>query len=281
MIKKLLFLLLFPIFAFAAADKPSVLVTIPPYAYFTERIAGDTVKIVTLVPPEMNIHIYEPSPKLVQSSGEAKVWFRIEEPFEEKIVKAFQERNPKMKIVNLQKGVELIDDKNLIRSACGHFHGGKDLHTWASPRIALQQSEVIAKTLAELFPKNRELYEKNFEALAKDLKELDQELTQMLAPFKGDAILISHPSLGYFCKDYGLLQMSVECEGKDPRPKDVEEILSLANVYHVRSVLIQTGFNNQGAQFFAAKLHLHIYQIDPYSRDYLNNMRKIAEYIAR
>ncbi len=281
MIKKLLFLFLFPILAFAQPEKPTVLVTIAPYAYFAERIAGGTVHIQTLVPPESNVHIYEPSPKLVQVSGQAQVWFRIDEPFEQKIVKAFQERNKKMRIVNLQEGVALINEENLIRASCGHYHGGKDLHTWASPKIALQQSQVIANTLIELFPEQKELYQKNFDALAADLKELDQDLSAMLTPFKGEAILISHPSLGYFCRDYGLLQLSVECEGKDPRPKDVEQILSLANVYHVRSVLIQAGFNNQGAQFFAAKLHLHIYRIDPYAKDYLNNMRKIAEYIAR
>lgn len=281
MIKKLLFLLLLPLFAFAQAEKPIVLVTISPYAYFVERIVGTTLQIQTLVPPEMNIHIYEPSPKLVKTSGEAKVWFRIDEPFEKKIVKAFAERSPKMQIVDLQEGVALLNEENLIRASCGHYHGGKDLHTWASPKIALQQSQVIANTLMKLFPEHQDLYQRNFDRLSSDLKQLDQDLTSMLTPLKGEAILISHPSLGYFCRDYGLIQLSVECEGKDPRPKDVEQILQLANVYKVRCVLIQTGFNNQGAQFFASQLRLPMYRIDPYARDYLNNMRNIAGYIAK
>ena len=160
MIKKLLFLFLFPILAFAQPEKPTALVTVAPYAYFAERIAGERVQIQTLVPPEMNIHIYEPSPKLVQVSGQAQVWFRIDEPFEQKIVRAFQERNKNMRIVNLQEGVDLIDEENLIRASCGHYHGGKDLHTWASPKIALQQSQVIANTLIELFPEQKEFFQK-------------------------------------------------------------------------------------------------------------------------
>lgn len=280
MIKRLLFLLLIPLFSFAQ-EKPIVLVTIAPYAYFVERIAGGTVHIETLVPPEMNIHIYEPSPRLVQTSGSARVWFRIDEPFEKKIVKAFQERNPKMQIVNLQNGLPLFNEENLIRASCGHYHGGKDLHTWASPRLALQQSQMIADTLIALFPQQKDFYQRNFDLLAADLTALDQELISMLGPLKGEAILISHPSLGYFCRDYGLIQLSVECEGKDPRPKDVEQILALTNVYKVRCVLVQKGFNNRGAYFFSTKLKLHNYQIDPYARDYLNNMRKIAGYIAK
>lgn len=281
MIKKLLFLLLVPLFAFAQVEKPTVLVTIAPYAYFVERIAGGTVQIETLVPPEMNIHIYEPSPRLVQTSGNAQVWFRIDEPFEQKILKAFQERNPKMQIVNLQNGLPLLNEDNLIRASCGHYHGGKDLHTWASPRLALQQSQMIADTLISLYPKQKDFYQRNFETLAADLRALDQDLASALTPFKGEAILISHPSLGYFCRDYGLIQLSVECEGKDPRPKDVEQILELAKVYKVRCVLVQKGFNNRGAYFFSSKLKLHNYQIDPYARDYLNNMQKIAGYIAQ
>jgi zinc transport system substrate-binding protein len=36
-------------------------------------------------------------------------------------------------------------------------------------------------------------------------------------------VLVSHPAFGYFCKDYDLEQISIEVEGKEPRPKDVSE----------------------------------------------------------
>lgn len=287
MYKKLLFLVLIPLFISAqkvpfVEDKPIVLVTIAPYAYFVERIAGDTVHIQTLVPPEMNIHIYEPSPRLVETSGQAKVWFRIDEPFENKIVKAFGERSPNLKIINLQSGLKLLAEGDLVEhGSCGHHHGGKDLHTWTSPKMALQQSQVIADTLISLFPDRKAFYQKNFDSLSDDLNDLDQELSSTLYPFKGEAILISHPSLGYFCKDYGLLQLSVECEGKDPKPQDVQALVQMANVYKVRCVLVQKGFNNRGAQLFSAKLKLPLYHIDPYAKDYLNNMRTIAGYIAK
>jgi len=280
MLKKLLSLLLIPLALFGQqstlpAEKPMVIVTIIPYAYFVQRIAGDTVQIQTLVPPGVNIHIYEPTPRQVEESGRAQVWFRIDEPLESRIIKAYKERNPKLKIVNLQEGLPLE------HGSCGHSDLGMDLHTWCSPRLALQQVKVIADTLISLFPEKQALYQNNFDALAADLNALDQELISTLSPYKGEAILISHPSLGYFCKDYGLIQLSVECEGKDPRPRDIEQLLSLARVYKVRCVLMQKGFNNRGAQYFSAKLKLPIYQIDPYAGDYLSNMRTMAGYIAR
>lgn len=287
MIKRLCFLLFIPLFFACSkkeeAKKPSVLVTIAPYAFVAEKVAGDTVSIETLIPPGMNIHIYEPSPKLVEAATKAAVWFRIEEPFEKKIVKAMQEINPKQKIVNLQEGIDLLSSLDAIEfSPCiGHDHGSSDLHTWLSPKRFLQQAQKIADTLIELFPENRELYQKNFNDLALDLQKLDRDLKKTLAPFKRDALLVSHPAFGYFCSDYELIQLSVECEGKDPRPKDIEDILAKTKIYKVRCVFLQQGFNNRGTLLIGKKLQLPIYRVDPYARDYLINMRQLAGHIAK
>ncbi len=263
---------------------PTVLVTVAPYAYFVERIAGGTVHVQTLVPQGMNLHIYEPSPKSVESSSRSVVWFRIEEPFEKKIAAALKERNPSIKFVNLQEGLDLItaDDAIGLTPCDGHDHPeGTDLHTWLSVKMALKQAQKIADILIALFPEHKELYQTNFNDLVRDMQKLDKKLTAKLTPFKGDAILVSHPSLGYFCRDYGLIQLSVECDGKDPRPKDVERILQSAENYTIRCALLQQGFNNRGATLIAKKLQLPIYRIDPYARDYLKNMEQLARYIAQ
>jgi len=265
------------------SKKPTVLVTIAPYAYFVDRIAGDTLDIQTLIPPGTNLHIYEPTPKEVKKSIDAAVWFRIEEPIEKRVVEAIREQNPKQKIINLQDGLTLLGEEETheLTPCQGHDHGAYDLHTWLSPKNTLIQAKLITSTLVSLFPENAQLYEKNAETLFADLKALDQDLEKELAPFKGDALLVSHPALSYFCHNYGLIQLSVECEGKDPRPKDVEEIIKKAEAYSVRCVFLQQGFNNRGAQIIGQKLGLPIYRIDPYDRDYIRNMRQIAEYITQ
>ncbi|MDN3506990.1 MAG: zinc ABC transporter substrate-binding protein [Simkaniaceae bacterium] len=264
-------------------SKPTVLVTIAPYAYVVERIAKDTVALETLVPAGMNIHTYEPSPKLVEAAIDSRVWFRIGEPFEKKIVKTIAERNPEQKIVNLQDGIDLLSSHDAIELApcIGHDHGTHDLHTWLSPKRFLKQAQVIAETLIVLFPEHKATYEKNFNDLALDLQTLDRDLKKDLAPYKGEALLVSHPAFGYYCADYGLIQLSVECEGKDPRPKDIEDILEKTKIYTVRSVFLQQGFNNRGAQLIGKKLQLPIYRIEPYAYDYLTNMRQITGHITK
>ena len=261
------------------------MVTIAPYAYFVERIAGNTVDVQTFIPPGMNLHIYEPSPKSVEAHANARVWFQIGEPFEKKVSQAFLEKNPDQKTVNLQTGLDISTGNDSVElSPCEghhHHHTGADLHTWLSPKLALKQAQHISQTLIALFPEHREEYQKNFNKLALDLQILDRDIEEVLSPVKGRALLVSHSAFGYFCRDYGLVQLSVECEGKEPRPRDIQEILEKTKVYQVQCVFLQKGFNNRGATLIGEKLQLPIYRIDPYARDYLKNMRQIAGYIGQ
>lgn len=287
MIKNLLFLL---VLCFSCTkespvgtEKPIILVTLPPYAFVVERIAGNTVDVSTLIPPGMNIHVFEPKPRQVHTSGKATIWFQISEPFEKKVTRVFKEKNPQMQIVNLQKSLPLLSAHSSVElgEACQHDHGDFDTHTWTSPKLFLEQAKIIADTLIAAYPQHTTLYQTNFNHLALDLQNLDREISQLLAPYKGDAILISHPALGYFCKDYDLIQLSVECEGKEPRPRDVENILAQAEKFKVRAIFLQQGFNNRGASLIAKKLQIPPHRIDPFAKDYLKNMRQIAEYIGK
>lgn len=140
---------------------------------------------------------------------------------------------------------------------------------------------MIANVLIDLFPENATLYQENFNGLEKDLVQLDKDIDQELLPFKGDAILVSHPAFGYFCRDYGLTQLSIECEGKDPLPRDLEKIIQRSKTFNIRCVFLQQGFNNQGARILGKKLNLPNYEVKPFAEDYLENMREISNIIAK
>lgn len=262
--------------------KPLVLVSIAPYAYFVEKIAGDRVQVVSIVPPGVNMHTYEPTIHELTLAQQASVWFLIGEPFEGRVANVLKQHQPKLQLVELWKNVDLISGGH---EACGHSHEegeeAKDMHTWTSPKIAMDQVRIIAETLSELIPESSQDIALNLQALESELEGLDQEIHQLLEPIKGSAILVSHPAYGYFCREFDLVQLSIECSGKDPRPRDVERIMNQASEYKVRLVLTQLGYNNKGAELIAEKLQLPIYLVDPYARDYVQNMRYIAGLIAK
>jgi zinc transport system substrate-binding protein len=269
----------------ALAAVPVVLVSAPPYLFFVEKIAEDTVRARSIVSLGADPHHFEPTPKQVAEASHAVAWFQIGEPFEKKLYTVLKEQDPSLAAVNLTHGVPSLSPAN--GDLCRGRERGElreeeiDRHMWLSPKLAMQQAEKIASTLSALFPEHASFYRENTQDLLDELTALDAEIASMLRPFKGDAIIVSHPAFAYFCQEFGLVQLSVECEGKDPLPQDIAHLLRRIEGCRVRCVLIQAQSNNKGAELIAQRLHVPVYTVDPYSRDYSENLRQIAFHIAR
>ncbi len=259
----------------AAPSKPIVLVSIAPYQMFVERIAKGLVDVRAIVPQGANAHSYEPTPRQVESIRESSLWFRIGEPFETPLLKLFE---APQKIIDLREGVDLIHTHEMSCSHCHMDH--QDRHIWMSPKQAKTQAAAIAEMLKELLPEHTAAFEENLQALLCDLEALDAEIRQALSRVKDGVILVSHPAFGYFCRDYELEQLSVEYEGKDPRPRQLEAILRKAISHRPEAAIALPQHNNKGAQMLAEELRLPIKLIDPYSPDYFETMRALAEWIA-
>ena len=260
-------------------QKPLVLVSVPPYVYFVNEIAGGLVDVETLVPIGANPHVYEATPKEVQRHRKAVMWVYLGESLDKKVLQFFRETGQQIHIVDVARKVELLSD-------CEHeehcHHGeGADLHIWLSPVLAKQQARNIAGGLARLLPEQKDQIEANLASLLGKLDRLNEEIAALLLPMRGKAILVSHPAFAYFCKDYDLVQLSIEVEGKDPLPQDVTEILRKARSCHVQTVLVEPQYSNKGAELIAESLHLKTHMVDPYAEDYADNLLSIAQVIVQ
>ena len=253
-----------------------VLVSIPPYLYFIQQLTSGTLHSVSLAPEGANPHLYEPTPKQVKQAKNAKVWIRLSEHFEQKIAHSLQEQNTKLLVVNLAEGLA-----SPATCHCHHCHQEEhqDLHIWLSLRLAQKQALSIAEALIQAFPEKKELIECNLPLLLEKLSRADEQITQKLSSFAGQAILVSHEAFSYFCQDYQLVQLSVESEGKDPLPRQVSSIIQSAKKLPIRTVLTQAQYNNKGAELLAHELNLPIHSVDPYSSNYLDNFLHIAHLI--
>jgi zinc transport system substrate-binding protein len=265
-------------------SKPRVLVSIPPYLYFVEKIAGDSVEISTLAPEGANPHIFEPTPKQVQEAYQAKIWIRIGESFEQKIAKTLSYQHTDLAIVDLSKEVPLLGAHE--HCDCGHHHheGADaetgDLHFWMSPALAKMQAQAIAKALMETIPEHKEMFAARLASFEKELDALNEKIKEKLRPFAHQAVLVSHPAFSYFCHEYGLEQISIEVEGKEPRPQDISHVIQKTKDTPVRLVLIQEQYNNKGAIAIADKLHIPTFNVDPYTSQYEKMLLDITSQIA-
>lgn len=258
-----------------------VMVSIAPYKYFLERIAEDTVNQMLLVPLGASFHTYEPTPKQILQGGQADIWFRIGENFENRAVQAIKSHHPRMRIVDLRDEVDLIVIGPNEHHHCCH-HEGADLHIWLSPKMVERQVKKMAQVLSEVYPENKNLYQKNVAQLLNELSSLDREIQQILLPMKKRIFMVSHPAYAYLARDYGLRQLPIEFEGKDPSPRQLTEVLNLARQLNIKIIFVQNQYSRKGANLIAKELGAQIVTLDPYSesKDYFDNMREIATSIA-
>lgn len=272
MLRILLFCLFF---CSSLCAEPHVLVTIPVYKGFIQRIAGNKISVDLMVPVGASAHTYEPTPKQVIQASKADIWFTTGELFETRALKALQAYNTNLKQVDLRQSLDLIPSGH-HHCQSGHcHHGDYDLHFWLSPRMARQQVQTIVKALQARYPQDAALFAANGDTLTKELTALDQELTSLLGDGKTKRlVIVAHPAYGYMERDYGVEQLSIEVEGKDPTPKQLTSLISKAKNLGIKVIYTEPQYPNKGAKLVAAQLQVPTLELDPYSEDYFTMMRK-------
>jgi len=278
-----LFLILCLVFQFGCQKKtnevsdkvPLVIVSIPPYEYIIEKIVGETIEVKTLIPSGANVHSYEPTPAAVKGLEKAAIYFKLGEPIEEKITKTLQQKNENLIVYDLKTGIKLLDDCCL-----GHQHEkGKDIHIWLSPRLVTRQVVAIGKILINRFPEYADIYQENLNVLINDLEQLNAEIANKISPLNTKVLLASHPAFAYFCNDYNCRQISLEYEGKDPLPKQLDEILWEAAKSGVKAVIAMPQFSMKAAKHISKELEIPIYEFDPYAFNYFINMKYLTNLV--
>ena len=279
MLKYLLSLILaFPsIGLFAADSRPMLLVSVAPYKYFVEKIAGDTVDVMLMVPAGASAHTYEPTPRQVLTASKAEMWFIIGESFEGRVLPSFKAHNASLETVDLRKGVDLIIADPRSGACCCCCADCQDLHIWLSPKEAKIQAVTIADALSRRYPAYSEKYQSALKELLHELDQLNSDISAQLKPLKNRLIFVSHPAYAYFCRDYDLKQLSVEVEGKDPTPQQMTKLLNQVREAKTRRIYIQPQYSNKGAKLFASEIGAEVITLDPYSEDYFKSMREIAK----
>lgn len=268
--KIILFLLLFFGTSFAHDPSHLVLVSVAPYKFFVEKIAGEHVQVHLMVPAGASSHTYEPTPRQMAKASGADIWFALGEPFEAKAVQALKSHYPDMQVVDMRQGIELLAD------GCQHCKHAGDPHIWLSPKLAKVQAMTIADTLMEVYPDQKKVFAARLKGFLEELDGLDREISATLARMPKKVILVSHPAYAYFCRDYGLKQLSIEFEGKDPTPKQLTRLLQDAKAAGVDTIFVQMQYSDKAAKLIAREIGAELVVLDPYSESYLNSMREIA-----
>jgi len=258
----------------------SVFVSIPPEAYFVQRIGGDHVNVHVLVRPGQNPHTYDPPLKQMAELSHARLFFRIGMPFESSLLPKIADVEG-LKIVDLRQGIALAPmaehEDEEAPAAEHHPPGGMDPHVWLSPKLAKVMARTVGEALAEADPAHAADYRANLQALEADLEALDRRIARALAPVRGRRIYVFHPAFGYFCRAYGLKQEAVEVGGKNPAARQVQALITRARADGVRVIFVQPQFSQRAAETIARRIGGVVVPLDPLAEDYVANLEQMAQ----
>lgn len=162
-----------------------------------------------------------------------------------------------------------------------HHHGENDPHVWVSPSNVKIMAKNIYEALAKEDPKNQDYYKKNYEKFITEIKNTDKEIKKTLFDIEtGSKFLVFHPSWGYFAKDYGLTQLAIEVEGKEPKPKALRKIIDIAKKENIKAVFTQHEFSDKSAKALASELKIKVIKETPLAANWSQNLIKMANAIA-
>ena len=158
-----------------------------------------------------------------------------------------------------------------------HHHSGRDPHVWMSPKRAAVMVEAIRDALIAADDKNAETYRRNAEEYLQKLREIDKKLTDTLSQAKANSFIIMHPSMGYFADDYGLMQVSIEKEGKQATAEHLKAVIDYAKDNNIKVVFYQKEFDNNQAKTIASEIGGEVMELEPLASNYLENLEKLSE----
>jgi zinc transport system substrate-binding protein len=270
-----------------AAEKIQVFVSILPQKYFVEQIGRDSVDISVMVAPHQNPENFEPLPSQMAALSKADIYFAIGVPFEDAWLKKFTASYPRIRLVRTDAGIAkkpIRDhaDSMPITAAAGlssrhHHEGVPDPHIWLSPELVRIQSRHIRDALTSVDPARNKHYEANFTHFIGELTALDQKIKTIFAETAGDKkFLVFHPSWGYFADAYGLTQLAIEIEGKEPKAQELKQLIDLAARHHIQTVFVQPQFSSRQAEIIAQAINGRVDTIDPLAANWNENLLRTA-----
>lgn len=264
-------------------DQINAIVSILPQKAFVKAVGGDLVSVHELIPPGGSPATYEPKPGDLVKVEQADIYFRIGHiAFERSHAKKFESLNAAMNIVDTSRQLPLryfsTEEEHSHNDAAvvDHHEAEIDPHIWLAPNLVKDQINIITAALVELKPDDRDVFEKNALAFKAKLDDLDAEISAVFKDLATDKLLVYHPAWGYFADRYGLQQIAIEQDGKEPTAKNLIQFLQTARLEDVKVIFVQAQFNEVIARSLADDLGAAVVSIDPLAEDYLTNMKNVS-----
>ena len=257
-------------------DKKTIFVTITPMQSIIEEITAGDFDIEVIVPKGASPETFEPTPKQVTSFSDAELIFSTGIiDFEQSLVERI---SGDAEVVNLSNGIELI------AGSCSHGNHkhkhGVDPHIWTSPRALRTMVTNTHKAIMAHYPDSVKYTEATGRLLER-INKLDNYCATRIKAEGVEAMMIYHPAYTYYARDYGIEQIAIEHDGKEPSLRQTTALIEKAKEHGVKAILRQPQYSEDKVRAIANDADAEIITTDPLAEDILGEIERVTEIICR
>ena len=258
------------------SDKKTIFVTITPMQSIIEEITAGDFDIEVIVPKGASPETFEPTPKQVTSFSDAEFIFSTGIiDFEQSLVERIDDD---AEVVNLSNGIELI------AGSCSHGNHqhkhGVDPHIWTSPRALRTMVTNAHKAIMAHYPDSVKYTEATGRLLER-INKLDNYCATRIKAEGVEAMMIYHPAYTYYARDYGIEQIAIEHDGKEPSLRQTTALIEKAKEHGVKAILRQPQYSEDKVRAIANDAGAEIITTDPLAEDILGEIERVTEIICR
>lgn len=241
-------------------------VSIIPYKYFVEKIGGDKVSVNVLIPPSVSPHTFEPAAKQLKIIYESDIYFKVggNFHFEEEVFQKIE--SDRINIIDCSVGIELINNNP---------------HVWLGPLEAKIIAGNIKNELVNIDPADSSYFIENHRKFISEIDSLDKIIRVGFNKYTNKTFLVYHEAWIYFASHYGLTELAIESEGKEPGVNHMLQLINAALESGLKYVYISPGQNPKSALTVAGEIKAELDTLNTLPVNYLNNLKSVYNKIKR
>lgn len=257
------------------SSRTQIAVSYEPQAWLLKQIIGDDMDIVTLIPAGSNPETYQPTMSTMKRLSDASVYFTLgTRGFEESTAESVSDNFSRLQVIDTSIGIDKIFGTH---SGATDYGNGFDPHLTTSLRNCIKIAENMTIVLTKLYPERADIYLANCRNLTDRLTKLDKELIGRR--MAGKTIIVQHPILSYFAKDYGIHQIALEIDGKEPTPVELSAKIDTIRKACPTLAVIDKSQNSILEKQVAKELSIETISVNLDSKDWIEEIKRLADEI--
>jgi|AntRauTorcE11897_2_1112592.scaffolds.fasta_scaffold21263_1 ABC-type Zn uptake system ZnuABC Zn-binding protein ZnuA len=280
------------------SEKIKVATTIYPLSDIVEKIGGDRVRVVQILPSGASVHSYEPQVSDVRKISDSEAVFYIGHGLDNWIL-ALAESAGVEEMIKADKYVQLLentddhghedednhegedehDDEDEVEHEEENY--GDDPHYWLSLVNGEKIARHVAEKLALIDASNGDYYMNNLDKYVDDMRISKLYLDSLLEGVENRKILVYHNSWQYLARDFDLEVVGAlkTSDAHDQGPRHLEELYEIVENENINTVYGEVQFSVDQIKPLADDLGLEIKILDPLgATEEVDSYIKLIEY---